>query len=215
MLDILREERAREDRLRDSPTPDPGPADAPPPRTAEAEPAEPSSAVVPPPPLRDARAVAADERARLAAAAIRARSRQTDRAPGEQVSAPRPASSDTPPEQGAAAIEAPQRGRPARRELLPDIEQINSSLRPDDRVVEADASRSGPVRRGGGFRSGFLATVIVLALPVLVYLSAEPLIRTVPGLAPQMERYVAWVDGRRNALDVWVEALTARLSQSG
>ncbi|MEM9798057.1 MAG: zinc-ribbon domain-containing protein [Pseudomonadota bacterium] len=101
-----------------------------------------------------------------------------------------------------------------RRGLLPDIEKINSSLRPDEMetmepVVEMDGEDEG---RGGGFRFGFLVACLVILLPVVVYLFAEPIKSAVPQTAETISAYQLWVDARRVDLEAGVEALTDRLT---
>ncbi|WGH79573.1 zinc-ribbon domain-containing protein [Jannaschia ovalis] len=107
--------------------------------------------------------------------------------------------------------------RATRRELLPDIEEINSSLRPDERALEAAAARGDseaddPVIRRSGFRAGFLGMGALILLAVGGYVFSDMLARAVPALSPQIEAYVGFVDTQRSALEAGAEALVERLT---
>lgn len=100
-----------------------------------------------------------------------------------------------------AAAEKPQ----ARRDLLPEIEEINSTLRAasEKRSGEAAAvadSLPGQ-RRRTGFRNGFSLTLIVAVLGVALYAMAPRLAQQVPAAAPALKGYVAAVDSARIWLD--------------
>lgn len=104
----------------------------------------------------------------------------------------------------------------ARRELLPDIEEINSSLRPDERALAAqeedeDADLRGQSGGNSGFRIGFLAIFAIVLILIGGYLFAGPIAEAVPALAATLEGYVDWVDLRRIELDRAAEALTNSL----
>ncbi|MEL6586683.1 MAG: hypothetical protein AAFQ50_08460, partial [Pseudomonadota bacterium] len=128
--------------------------------------------------------------------------------------APTPSANMTAPEAapGAIAAAAATGGASARRELLPDIEEINSSLRPDDRVPEAaaveDAQEVPAKGSSNGFRIGFLAIMAVVLVLVLLYVFHGPLGEAVPALAGTLEGYAAWVDQQRVTLERSVEGLT-------
>lgn len=99
-------------------------------------------------------------------------------------------------------------GPPAKgRDLLPDIEEINSTLDPDDdrRGVSADdLPQPQRVRgQGGGFRTGFSLVVTLAVLAVVLYVIAPRLSQQIPGLAGTLEGYVAFVDGLR----LWLSGL--------
>lgn len=94
----------------------------------------------------------------------------------------------------------------ARRDLLPDIEEINSTLRASsDRVQaneddEVDALPDIRPRRRG-FRSGFVLMMIVAVALSMAYVMAPRIIAQIPGSAPAMKSYVATVDQGRLWLD--------------
>lgn len=106
-----------------------------------------------------------------------------------------------------------------RRDLLPDIEEINSTLTAssdrqmeDDEEIEEQRTRSG-------FRRGFILAVVVFALLALIYSQAPRIVDSLPQLEPALSAYVdavnslrLWVDG---LMQKAVERLTALLSQLG
>jgi resuscitation-promoting factor RpfA len=102
----------------------------------------------------------------------------------------------------------------ARRDLLPDVEEINSTLRPSETEGQADAdggdSAPVPLRRGG-FRSGFLWVMTIAMLGAGLYLAAPALSRSVPALAGPLEGYVGMVNGLRLELDGLMRSATVAL----
>ena len=99
-------------------------------------------------------------------------------------------------------------GAVTRRDLLPDIEEINSSLR-------STAMRSGPprstenpdVQRGRGFRLGF-GTVLLIAVGLaLIYGHAGRIGAALPPLEGPLESYAMAGDGLRGRLDTWLRGL--------
>ena len=115
----------------------------------------------------------------------------------------------------------------SRRELLPDIEEINSTLRNDNGPsgVDGDAREElgagGEVkRRKRGYRGGLLLMLAVFALLTLAYVYAPRIALALPAVDPLLNSYVTWVDHMRIALDTQVSALLHWLdevatSQSG
>lgn len=96
----------------------------------------------------------------------------------------------------------------SRRELLPDIEEINSSLKPAE-ATEAEYDEPEIVAaRGSAFRSGFTFMLLVAALVVAAYVMAPRLSQQMPAAAPWLESYVAGVDALRLALDQALRAAT-------
>ncbi|SEO62542.1 MJ0042 family finger-like domain-containing protein [Salinihabitans flavidus] len=115
---------------------------------------------------------------------------------------------------GAEAIPAS-----SRRELLPDIEEINSTLRStEDR---AHATRIAPVShsetwRRVGFRIGFGFMMLIAAGLIFAYLYAPSIATFQPQFAPMVDHYVAWVNDSRIWLDdqvtqmmLWLESKAA------
>ena len=91
-------------------------------------------------------------------------------------------------------------GTSARRDLLPDIEEINSSLESigtEDNVD--DFADDGPPK--SGFGRGFILMLILAAVLVALYLYAPVFGEKVPALAPALDSYVGLVDQARGWLD--------------
>ena len=101
--------------------------------------------------------------------------------------------------------------RSARRELLPDIEEINSTLRAtSERGYEA-AARDAPESlryRRSGFRRGFLAALVVMSLLLLPYIFVGPLAARFPTLEPALMRYTTGIDALRIWLDDRIKSST-------
>lgn len=102
-----------------------------------------------------------------------------------------------------------------RRELFPDIEEINSTLsstnaRAGEDISAADfqAEEMFPSRRRGG-RLGFGLVVLIAAAAVVTYIFAADLSELVPALAPSLSVFVEQVDNLRIWLDDTVQTLVA------
>ncbi|PRY93641.1 putative Zn finger-like uncharacterized protein [Hasllibacter halocynthiae] len=152
---------------------------------------------------RERRARAAERRAAASAAGS-----QVDPTPGAPPAAP--VGLVEPPSVPAEdRIATGPKGRG--REALPDVDEINSSLRPAE-PGEEDGAPAPRDRERSGFRAGFIGSVLVFALAVLFYGFAPDIGRAVPALAGPMDGYVGWVNGRRATLDAGARDLAARLS---
>lgn len=92
-----------------------------------------------------------------------------------------------------------------RHERLPDIEEINSSLR-DDRG-DATATPGKTDRKAGGFWRGFWLIIMVAALAWAVYVFAPQIAARVPQLADPLAAYTDWV----NDLRLWLDETVARI----
>jgi predicted Zn finger-like uncharacterized protein len=101
----------------------------------------------------------------------------------------------------------------ARRDLLPDIDEINSTLRSDaDRAAYAGGESGVEVERRRGFRMGFGLVLLLVAALIGLYAGADWLARTVPALEPALSAYVTMANGFRAWLDGLLAAGTAGLS---
>jgi predicted Zn finger-like uncharacterized protein len=90
-----------------------------------------------------------------------------------------------------------------RRDRLPDVEEINSSLQASqDRYTDGLLSPEelGQTRRGG-FRSGFFFMIVLAVLAVVIYALADLIADQVPQMKAPLDAYVAWVDALRVKLD--------------
>ena len=100
--------------------------------------------------------------------------------------------------------------RPAtRRDLLPDIEEINSSLKGAEPAVMAMEADDGPGPSGAsGFRSGFALAILLALLLLVVYVAAPRIVAMVPQAEGAVSAYVAGVDGLRLWLDAVLRSAT-------
>jgi len=120
----------------------------------------------------------------------------------------------------ATAIGTAAAAAPSGRDLLPDIEEINSTLRAttDRNAREMDSSDVETIeaipRRRRGFRLGFLLIVALAGLAIAAYMFAADLAQAVPQVEPVLETYVAQVDTFRFWLDDLMQGLAERLSSS-
>ena len=106
----------------------------------------------------------------------------------------------------------------ARRELLPDIEEINSTLRStsdrDDIQPNPLTPQAEAKKRRSGFRMGFGFMMILAALAVAAYLYAPQIIEAVPATKEPMTMYVDWVNQARVLLDAQTTNLLDRLNDA-
>ena len=88
----------------------------------------------------------------------------------------------------------------ARRDLLPDVEEINSTLRPSEmpRTTADEARLCRPSAEArAGFAAAFSLVMTVAILGAAIYLLAPRLAVMVPALAGPLEGYVGVVDSLR------------------
>ncbi|MBN7786824.1 zinc-ribbon domain-containing protein [Ponticoccus gilvus] len=131
-------------------------------------------------------------------------------------STPRP---DEAEDGGTAMAAAAAAAAGSRRDLLPDVDEINQSLRSNGveaRVVDSAKDETArreteETRRGGGFGKGFLTMVVLVGGAVALYAFAPAIADRVPALAPLLDSYVTAVDQARNWLDGQVTALLTTL----
>lgn len=110
--------------------------------------------------------------------------------------------------------EAENQGAKARgAELLPDIEEINSTLDRHEPAArhDAEAPVSAGQPRRNGFGRGFALTLFVAVLLFSLYLLAPKLAESVPALKPALTAYVEAVNAARAWLDTSLRALNAKL----
>jgi predicted Zn finger-like uncharacterized protein len=105
---------------------------------------------------------------------------------------------EAPSSQQATVDEPSAAPAPARRNLLPDIEELTSSLEPGSQAREEDeadgGNESAPDR---GFRRG-VSTVMMIALAlVLVYVLAPTIATYIPAAEGVLRGYVTMIDGLR------------------
>lgn len=101
----------------------------------------------------------------------------------------------------------------SRRDLLPDIEEINSTLRASgerrrpSEATDADISGTDPKLRteGRGFRRGFFTVIIFAALAMGSYIYGPQLAEGIPAIAPYVSDYIGQVDLARGWLSVSID----------
>ena len=111
----------------------------------------------------------------------------------------------------------------SRRDLLPDIEEINSTLRSNnDRSPSADSGQTAQieVREKRSSRRGFTLTVALVAVLTLLYAYAPSIIDAAPQAEPALTAFVDMIDGWRGWLDdniaamlSWLDAVAVSSSQ--
>ncbi|MCH2077059.1 MAG: zinc-ribbon domain-containing protein [Rhodobacteraceae bacterium] len=106
-------------------------------------------------------------------------------------------------------------GASSRRNLLPDIDEINSTLRATSERAATEAVSAGVAgtltRRRQGFRTGFGLALIVLATLTFGYTTADTLTERLPAAGPILDSYVATVNSGRGWLQAAVEGLVQRM----
>ncbi|MFN0115225.1 MAG: zinc-ribbon domain-containing protein [Paracoccaceae bacterium] len=120
---------------------------------------------------------------------------------------------------GAAAADpiVEARGR-HRRGLLPDIEEINSTLTAaQGRAALTDEAPGAEqaTQRRGGFRLGFSLSLIAAGLLLALYVLAPSLARQAPALAPALTAYVSTVNQARLGIDTILRRFTDAMRGGG
>ncbi|MEA5159843.1 zinc-ribbon domain-containing protein [Cereibacter johrii] len=117
-----------------------------------------------------------------------------------------------------AATGAPDPAEPTsrpRRDLLPDIEAINSSLRSNGkRPTETAAPQAPAPRSRAPFRTGFFLMISLALILALAYAMAPRIAAEIPGAEPALRSYVTAVDEARLALDRLLRTAAERLQEA-
>jgi predicted Zn finger-like uncharacterized protein len=105
----------------------------------------------------------------------------------------------------------------ARRDLLPDIEEINSTLRASSENRAADDQTAAPpsARRSSGFRSGFFLMLFLAVIAASAYVAAPRISQQFPAAEGAMTTYVNGVNRLRAALDGLLLRATGGLQSLG
>ncbi|MGJ8584257.1 MAG: zinc-ribbon domain-containing protein [Marinosulfonomonas sp.] len=123
-------------------------------------------------------------------------------------------------EDHGAAVAAAAIGAGQRKDLLPDIEELNSSLTASAQSAsDGDEPIEQDQRRRSGFRLGFVLTIAFFAVLALAYIYAPKVVEMIPGLEGLLTAYVDWVNMLRSSVDSMmqraVDRLTTLVSQFG
>jgi predicted Zn finger-like uncharacterized protein len=112
----------------------------------------------------------------------------------------------------------------SRRDLLPDIEEINSTLRSSsDRQSGASgpsgdthATQAQAAPSKSGFRRGFSLMILLAIILITIYVMAPEIAKAIPQVDPYLSSYVAkvdsaraWLDGHVTSLLTWLDAVAA------
>ena len=113
----------------------------------------------------------------------------------------------------------------SRRGLLPDIDEINSSLRDGDGHDGASAGAAADAETPqdrSSFRFGFMLVILIALLMLLAYLLAGNIAEALPPARPLLVEYVSqvnaarlWLDTQAGALNQWFDALTGGRTNGG
>lgn len=125
------------------------------------------------------------------------------------------------PVPGEVAVAAVTATAGSRKDLLPDIEEINSTLRSSgDRrrpseATDTDLKGTAPKlhRKGRGFRRGFVTMICLGALAVAAYVFGPRIVEMLPAAEPYVTQYAEQVDMARAWLDSSVTKGLAWLDQ--
>ncbi len=133
--------------------------------------------------------------------------RMRSAAPGETTTPSDPADTEDPDNAPEAVPPQAERAASAssRSEMLPDIDEINQTLRAatDRRPAETPEGRAPAADPDtqSGFSRGLSIGILIVVLAVALYIFAAPIAESVPALAPFLETYVA----QANDLRVWLQ----------
>lgn len=108
----------------------------------------------------------------------------------------------------------------SRRDLLPDIEEINSSLSSTSdapgKTTEIGVEAPTRQRKKRGFRRAFFSIILIAVLLALLYIFAPQIMTSVPASQEIMTSYVStvdsgrvWLDGQVQTFLMWLDSLTA------
>ena len=106
----------------------------------------------------------------------------------------------------------------SRRNLLPDIDELSSSLGPEQSSSDVVASATTDatavhVPPKSGFRTGFRLAILLIFLALLLYIFAPKLAEAVPALAGPLGQYTDMVNSGRTALDGMLTNFASSLSE--
>lgn len=102
----------------------------------------------------------------------------------------------------------------ARSELLPDIEEINATLRSSAERGDSVAVEEAEQDQRRGFRFGFSTILVIFGILALLYVFAPQISDAVPQMADMLSSYVDMVDRIRLWLDLKMQGLLASMEQS-
>ena len=103
----------------------------------------------------------------------------------------------------------------SRREMLPEIDEINTTLRASSEPRGGDASAVTDSLPGAqdtaAFRTGFVLMIVLALAIVALYVMAPKLAQQIPAAKGALEGYVAVVDSARLWLDAQLRSATGMM----
>ncbi|QFT98199.1 hypothetical protein FIU85_12850 [Roseovarius sp. THAF8] len=106
----------------------------------------------------------------------------------------------------------------SRSNLLPDIDEINSSLDSDGKKEESRSVSPTQdvtaVPGKSGFRAGFRLAIVLAVLALVLYVFAPQLAEAVPQMAGLLSGYVDTVNGWRAGLNDLIQNMASSLSET-
>ena len=97
-----------------------------------------------------------------------------------------------------------QTAKSARGALLPDIDEINSTLSTEVADWPTDSEASKATIEKGQRKLGFFLGIAIIVAAAALYYFAQPLGDSIPALQQPLELYQQWIDSMRIALDQWI-----------
>ncbi|WP_116598431.1 zinc-ribbon domain-containing protein [Primorskyibacter marinus] len=94
-----------------------------------------------------------------------------------------------------------------RNAALPDIEEINSTLRAGSDAQALETPQGTLKDSGSGFARGFFAMLLLMVVLIAIYVMAPQIKDAVPGLSDAVNAYVGQID----ALRIWFAGVTQDL----
>lgn len=122
------------------------------------------------------------------------------------------------PSEPTPEVEAEPAKPDSRRDLLPDIEEINSTLRGGSDTSRTNAANAGAptsAKRRSGFRLGFGVALLIALAGILAYSYDAEIAEAYPPAAPYLEKFIAssnegrvWLDSQVTSLFIWLNGFT-------
>ena len=100
-----------------------------------------------------------------------------------------------------------QKSNAPRRKLLPDIEEINSTLRSNSNANTIFNEDIDTVRPRSRFKRGFRYATAVILIAFTIYIFSQQINDLAPQIGTYLTSYVEWVDKLRILLDQQLSAL--------
>ena len=88
--------------------------------------------------------------------------------------------------------------------LLPDIDEINSTLSTSGAEWPSDSDASKEIAQKGQRRLGFLLGIAIIIAAAALYYFAGTLSERIPALQQPLELYQQWINNMRIVLDQWI-----------